>query len=258
MATPSYPEDLGSELNLLRAKVRSAFTSANARKAYAEIRSGSIEVFGDVTVRDGGQLQVRFPDDFGGGVIMHIGDIFRDDTGAFVGTGMILQREDAGDILVVRTDEVGGSRIQARDGIGNVVLGTDDSGTGLAHPFLRAHPAFDRVASWPSSPETVFTPLVKTWSSTYQPWVRVFGNVIGNDGGAGEARVMCNGVQIGSTISVSNNVIETVFVEAPIPNLPSNFEALIDLASLEVRRTSGSGIIRGQLYSVETRRGPAE
>lgn len=128
------------------------------------------------------------------------------------------------------------------DAAGTAILAEDAiSGHGLALPYLTMAAAPARYTDWPGSTLGTFEDIYLLNPYKQQPYAFV---VIGHTADAaattGEAQVTVNGMQVGSTISVTFS--QTATTVGPFL-LPGAIRDQVDIR-VQARRTGGAGTIR--------------
>jgi hypothetical protein len=135
------------------------------------------------------------------------------------------------------------------DSTSNLALATDSDGdgSGLYWPWIPVPIQTQKIANWPSTNSTSFDTVSSGGSYKFSQRLHVYANVI-CDGGAtaGQARILVNGTQVGSTVNVSTT-LGTTFMGTP--DFASNVLAA-DYAWLEIQAkvTAGSGNCRVQVF----------
>jgi hypothetical protein len=218
--------DLTRRMENLESALRAAFTT--------------ISEGGTLTIK-GGRLRVLYPADQGGGDGVYFGDLYA--AGEYVGTGLLVQAPDGGDIATFRSDAASGIPLAViRDGQQNAVFFTDTgTGVGLGRPYLPFVFYGARFSGDPSlTTSSTFETLWQAFTYKQHAAVYVAAASMADAGVAGEVRVLVNGVQLGSTQSVSSTAAAHAFGVAAV--------AGANMASLQVqiqaRVTSGAGSLR--------------
>jgi hypothetical protein len=116
----------------------------------------------------------------------------------------------------------------------------DDSGGGLARPYIPMVVAPARTPDWPLSVAAAFEDIHRMTPLKINPQATLTIGHIADASTAGEVRVTVNGSPVGSTITVGTS--QTVTAVGPFA-LPGAQEAAVEIR-VQARRTSGVGNVR--------------
>lgn len=239
MATPSaaQPRDLQARLKRLEQEVHE-LRSLAMRRPPLEVTSGDFVVSGGgyVDVRDGGTVLIRYPNnDPQAAVVM--GDILNTSTEAYLGTGLLMQRDDHEHLAFFVHPDTGAVTGYIEDVDGVRVLELDSNG-GLARPN-------DTIALYKANSVDAFATSSASFVSAYQGYATLWSprlalKVIAYAGGGntGEIRVQVNGTTIGTVNAFSTSVFMD-WVE-PVPSFTPGLQYQIDV---QIRRTAGAGTV---------------
>jgi hypothetical protein len=197
------------------------------------IQNGSID--------NGGQLVVK---DTNGKQVVNLGyDAFGDRGAAFTAPN----GNDMLDFYVQSVTNLPFLRINDSTGTYVLITDADVAGTGLAWPWIPVVVQTQKIANWPSTNSGSFDTVASAVSNVFSQRLFVGGSVV-CDGGAtaGQARVLVNGSQIGSTMSVNTSVNIVDFGTPDFPGTAANQPVSIDI---QCRVTAGSGNCRAQIFS---------
>jgi hypothetical protein len=206
------------------------------------LRNASI-TGGTLTIKEGGTLKARYPATLGGGVGVFFGDVINAGTGAYVGTGLLMQAPNGYDIASFRSDVTTGTSIAViRDGQQNAVFYTDTvTGQGLGRPYL---PFTFYSARFTDTPSVTISATFETlWTAdTYKQLAGMFVGAasLADAGTAGEVRVLVNGVQLGTTQAVSSVAAAHSFGAAAVAGAHMAAQGV----EIQARVTSGAGSLR--------------
>jgi hypothetical protein len=160
--------------------------------------------------------------------------------------GWIVRRGDGTNVLdLYDADVTDGQLNQAlnwRDRGGNVVIADDtNAGQGLARPYLQVPFYRVRDQDWPTTTSTSFQAMYRARVPKQQPrlYVRAWGTGVGAS--TGEMRVMVNGVQLGSTGTLTAGTV-TSFTFGPDAVAGDHMATLT--VELQVRMTGGTEGVR--------------
>ncbi|MFC6090882.1 hypothetical protein [Saccharothrix lopnurensis] len=148
---------------------------------------------------------------------------------------------DNGSFVIRTFSVVGGAQAWALHDNGNGIVVSDDaaSGQGLARPALTWPTRRVRFDSLPNTDSTTFDPVLDT-AFAYKSHPRAFAQVVHcvtTSGTTGEARLMLDGVQVGTTIPVAFSVGFANVGPFDVPGTHMSQHRLV----LECRRTGGTG-----------------
>lgn len=221
-------------------------------RSAAGVRNATISGGDGLTVKDGGRLRVIDPD---GTVLLELGALpdqpVRGDGKPQVGW---IIRRDSGELAgYCLTNVVGGVQSWSwTDRAGHGVLADDAfSSFGLASPYVPLVFGPAQTGDWLATTAGTFTALVRadfsqqhpTYWATFQAWADTSGTT-------GQVRVMLDGVQIGSTVSISNSVVT---LDTQGGAAASNVWHGARVLTVEARRTAGTGQIRLSVSGIEGR-----
>lgn len=224
-------------------QIRRMIREELARLMYSgSSRNMSVGEGGSLTIK-GGRLVVRYPEADGGGIGAYFGDLYEQSTGAYAGTGLVVQNKDGTDMLVARTDEAsGGAWVNLYDTGGRIIAGNDtNSGQGLARPYVPG--VFYRADydDWPAETSTAFVTKYRARMPKQHPrlYVRAWTS---NDtsGATGEVRVLVNGAVWGAAQATAFAISEKVWGPAPVDG--AHMDTLV--VELQARMVSGAGGVR--------------
>ena len=171
------------------------------------LRNARISGGNGITVGDGGKFRVEYPAEQGSGPMLYVGNIVGIETGAYQGTGLLLQAPDGTDMMVVRSDaEFGTTMHNIYDSGGRIIFGNDAaSGMGLARPYIGGTLHRKRFTNWDvETTSTTFETLYHTRMRKQHP--KLAAGVMASTtvtGATGEVRVMVNGLQLGAVSPVA-------------------------------------------------------
>lgn len=206
------------------------------------LRNATISGGGGLTVK-GGALKVRFPDTLGGGLGVYFGDLLETGTGTYLGTGLLIQDADGQDIAQIRTDDATGkSVVVLNDAQGHNVLTTYGTDIGMSRPYLQGGFVPARYADWTvTSTSATFETLWRgnLWKQNPAIFVRTRASM-DTAGETGEVRVMVDGVQLGSTMSVGFGLTTLDFGPEDVTGEHMEF---LDV-EIQGRRVSAAGSLR--------------
>lgn len=224
---------LYARLNALEAEVREL--RAGRRAEATSIGAGGLRV------KDGGEIVME---DTTGKVIIQLGRVLFGDGSSEPGMAAFRTDADGGAVAM----SLFGGIWAAWDRQGNIVLSTDEaSGQGIARPWLPVTWAGSDYAQWPGTTSGSFAQICETQVPRQQPklFVRIR-HTTDVSGTTGELRLMCNGVQLGSTVSVAFSI---AYAEIGPVELPAgDFSDILSL-SVDARRTAGTGAVRAMVVA---------
>lgn len=200
---------------------------------------------GGLRVRQGGEIVME---DDTGKVIIQLGKVQFPDGSEEPGLAAFRTLADGGAVAM----SLFGGIWAAWDRQGNIVLSTDEaSGQGIARPWLPVTWAGSDYTQWPGTTNATFAAVCETAVPRQQPqlFVRIR-HTTDAPGTTGEVRLMCNGVQLGSTASVGF-LISTMDI-GPLPLPAGEFSETLGL-SVDARRTAGTGAVRAMVIASWTR-----
>ncbi|MFE8939047.1 hypothetical protein ACWDNT_21590 [Streptomyces sp. NPDC000963] len=163
---PQLPEDIIDRLNRMERRIKALSTAVNTRPPLNEIVNG--------------QLTVKR-------------------TRADESTVPVVQ--------MVAGSPMSSSKqvIQVFDGYEHELFADDANTGGLARPWLAMMPPVDQnYLRWPSTTSTTFTTIARSFNPVWQPWMRLlmYTRAIG---GAGQIKVLVDGVQFGPVVAGNTN-----------------------------------------------------
>lgn len=215
---------LEAEVRELRAGRRAEATSIGA---------------GGLTVKDGGEILML---DEAGKSIIHLGRVLFADGSTAPGLAAFRSDVDGGAVAM----SLFGGILAIWDRQGNIVMSTDEySGQGIARPWLPVTWAGSDYTQWPGTTSGTFSQVCETAVPRQQPrlFVRIR-HTTDVSGTTGQLRLMCNGVQLGSTVSVAFSIAYADIGPVALP--AGNFSDILGL-SVEARRTAGTGAVRAMV-----------
>lgn len=225
-------------LRAIYARLNALEAEARERAAGRRAEATSIGA-GGLRVKQGGEIVME---DDTGKVIIRLGKVFFVDGNSKPGLAAFRTDADGGAVAMSLYDGI----LAAWDRQGNIVLSTDEvSGQGLARPWLPVTWAGSDFTLWPGTTGATFAAIAETAVPRQQP--RLFARIRHTtdvSGTTGQLRLMCNGVQLGSTIAVGFSIGATDIGPVDLP--PGNFGDILGL-SLDARRTAGTGTVRGMV-----------
>lgn len=236
-----------------RLKTRVAELETRNPLENASIGKGGLRVYdgGGIDIEDGGRFRVRHPDDLGGDDAVYAGDIYDQDTGAYLGTGLMVEQPDGTDILMARTDvATGGTTVYLKDRNGWNVVETDPVRGGLALPWIPFVMAPAPVLSWENTTSTAFTTLYTGRARRVSPRAGVSFSGSCGGGTSGELRLLRDGVQVGDTLPIPAATAASSYV---IFDLLDPLQGATSNIDLQARVTSGAGPVYAKVNWAEGR-----
>ncbi|NBE80302.1 hypothetical protein [Micromonospora rubida] len=227
---------LYARLNALEAEVREL--RAGRRLEAATVGAGGLAVTGGGTVQVTAGGQVIVYDEQGNGMI-RLGQVPFGDGSTKPGLVAFRSTAEGGTVAMTLFDGVWA----VWDRQSNMVMSTDEvSGQGIARPWLPVTWAGIDYTQWPGTTNAAFAAIVETLLPRQQPRIYLrIRHTTDASGTTGELRVMCNGVQLGTTIAVA--FAQGITDIGPVALPPAAFGAIMGL-SVDGRRTAGAGVVR--------------
>ncbi|OKI52848.1 hypothetical protein [Micromonospora sp. CB01531] len=212
---------------------------AGRRLEAATIGAGGLTIKGggSVTVTDGGQVLIH---DTAGNRMIWLGLVpFGDGTRK---PGLVAFRAGGGNAALSLYDGVPA----IWDNTGNIIFSSDEvSGQGIARPWLPVMWAGSDYTQWPGTTSGSFSMVLETAVPRQQPKLFVrLRHTTDLSGTTGELRLMCQGAQLGPTVTVSFAVNYTDIGPVALP--AGNFGETLGL-SVDGRRTAGTGAVRAMV-----------
>jgi hypothetical protein len=261
MGTPNYPKTIGDNINDLRRKAAAAYTSSNTRKALTRIQAAAMDLFGTLTIRNGGSVDIQD----GGGITsrgsvqflngsnvqqLYFGPIQYGVTPA--GIGMLVRRNNGGLVFSLEGTDPTKQFWALRDNAGNIVFSDDAaSGQGLATPYvpLTAVPTAWMANRQVSTTSTSFGALYTINGTKQHPKMRFRAIVQSDAGVTGELRV------VNPTDGSVLLAVQSIAAGANLNNaytfvVPGAHQGPLQL-DIEMRVASGSGAVGLTVLNVE-------
>ena len=235
-AKPKGIDALAAELAALRREV-------NALRSGAPIRNSTISGGAGLAVVDGGLLKVV---DSGGTVIAEFGALpgLAPKLDGSPQVGFVFRRDSGEPVAYCYTNVSGGLQSWAwQDRAGNGIVADDAfSGVGLATPYISMPWAHAVYTTWPGTTSSTFVDL---WRSDIVQQHPVLDATIGAttdvSGTTGEVRLMVDGVQVDTTLTVGFGIGWNPF----FGTFPSGGGWLARrVVTVQARRTAGTGTVR--------------
>lgn len=207
------------------------------------LRNASISEGGTFTIK-GGILRILHPASRGGGTGAYFGPIYSAIDATYQGTGITVEDADGTDIFTARSDEATGNPLCVMwDSQQNAVVYTDagGSGFGLGRPFIPFNFYSARFTADPSvSTSGTFETLWIATAFKINPAAYVAASAYADSGSTGEIRVLVNGVQLGTTQSITSSPASYAFG----PSVVSGSIGSYVTVQIQGRVASGAGAIR--------------
>lgn len=212
-------------------------------KAARRLESATIGA-GGLTIKAGGQVLIE---DAAGDPIIWLGKVpFSDGT---TKPGLVAFRAAAngGHAAMSLYDGI----FAAWDRAGNIVLSTDEvSGQGHARPWLPIPFTGSDYTVWPGSTSATFQRIGEARVSRQQPKVyALLSHTTDTSGTTGEVRLLCNGTQLGPTISVGFVI---AYANIGPLELPAGTYGDTLQFSVEARRIAGTGKVKATVAGAWT------
>lgn len=235
---PALPSDILDRIRRVEDALQMLAGRANIRPALDEILAGR------VLIGEGGTLRVEAPS---GQPVLVTGEFASGKYGA-----RISRSDGTGTALVVGSEpaEFGQMiRIYPR-GAGSVAIVMDDAlhDGWLGRPWVPV-PLPVPVAPewWPSTTSSTWQTVAVSYASRQHVAISGYGRIYAEASTTGQMRVLAQGTQVGPTTSVTGTV-NSVSVRA---NLPAGTWGELLTVEVQLQRTSGTGLVRGQMFELE-------
>ncbi|MEU1513962.1 hypothetical protein ABZ490_17680 [Streptomyces sp. NPDC005811] len=231
---PQLPEDIIDRLTQMERRIQQLSTAVNTRPALNTITGGEVEISdGTLKISDGGTLLVQRPGTTEA--------MFR--VGSWQGEeyGLEIHRQTGSKALTLFNGDGGAGSLQPLriyDNGSREIISDDVNTGGLARPWLAMLPPQDTTQTrWPQSAATSWTTIAVSYNPVWQPKMRLLLNTRLSSGGAGQVRVLVNGVQWGDTVTAPNDFDYTAL-------LGSDFGALYaTTVKVEIQAIATTGTV---------------
>lgn len=217
-------EKLVKEIDRLNRRVDALTTAASNRNA---------------SISDGGDLTIL---DTSGNQVVKAG---HDSAGA---RGFSLTSENGVDMLDfgIATATPGRPVLDLNDSTGALAFGTDPAvnGTGIFWPFMAAVMGNMTITQWPFNTSASFVTVSQGSSYRFSQGIIVAARIVCDSGAtAGQARLLVDGSQVGSTVAVTTSV-----GDANLFGLTGGIIRSAAFIEVQTRVTAGAGNCRAQVY----------
>ncbi len=218
-------------MDAIAAKLRDLQAQIDALRGAAPNRNSAIS--------DGGDLTVLDPN---GNQVVKVG---HDSSGS---RGFALTSEAGVDMLDfgISTLTPGRPVLDLNDSTGALAFATDpaNDGTGIFWPFMQAPFAPMTIALWPFNTTGTFTNVAQASSYRFSQAFTAYARLVCDSGAtAGQARLLVDGVQVGSTATVGTSVTDGIF-----SGLTGGLIRSPAFLQIQTRVTAGAGNCRAQVY----------
>lgn len=248
MPTPNYPRDFGDEWNTMRANMRALFTAANNRRPLTRIKVRALELFGDLVIRNDGQIALYAPGHPNEAVI-YIGRTYDAETGEREGWAASVQRLNGADLLLAQVTNDGRGAVTIRDSEHNAVVSTPLHGKWLGQPSI-PYPLpvnTGTVDTVPNASSSIWTTVAQSSMHVQHARLYAYAYVYWNTGTEGEVRLTAEGIQLSPTHYVGEGG-SSLKIDI---DMTEHFQFYDYITfELELRVTSGSERVGAQVVSL--------
>lgn len=241
MVAVERQQDFLDRFRALEQRVRQLENAAPLQNATISGGAGlTIQDLGRFLIERGGSALIN---DGQGRVLLYAGGLSETVPGVPQGYGVFLARLD-GSYAMRFSDDADDEQVQRwkfYDRNGKRILAEDPQGDGLEWPALPLVFANMDYTTWPGTPSTTFTALAQ--AVAYRQHRRAFVTVrhtTDESTTSGQLRLMVNGTQVGSTISVGFGIGENLVGAFDVPGVHGDSTTY----TIEARTTAGPGKVR--------------